>query len=105
MAIEIDKLYKLSEVAKIIGVTSKTISAWAREGRIPAVKMGREWRLAGKAVIDLMEHGQPAETSAHYILFTGIYNCTCTATDEKTQSQRRRHAKKRSTANATYIHD
>jgi excisionase family DNA binding protein len=35
----------VKETADYLKVTPNTIMIWARSGRIPAVKMGRQWRV------------------------------------------------------------
>jgi len=32
------------EVARLYGVHRKTVNQWAREGRLPAIRPGKEWR-------------------------------------------------------------
>lgn len=41
----------LEEVAAYLKVTPQTIYVWAQEKRIPAAKLGKEWRFK-KSVID-----------------------------------------------------
>lgn len=41
----------LEEVAAYLKVTPQTIYTWAQEKRIPAAKLGKEWRFK-KSVID-----------------------------------------------------
>jgi excisionase family DNA binding protein len=41
----------LEEVAAYLKVTPQTIYTWAKDKRIPAVKLGKEWRFK-KSIID-----------------------------------------------------
>ncbi len=41
----------LEEVAKYLKLKPQTIYTWAQSGRIPAAKLGKEWRFR-KSVID-----------------------------------------------------
>ncbi|SYZ72265.1 DNA-binding protein/PTS system, IIA component (fragment) [Candidatus Zixiibacteriota bacterium] len=41
----------LEEVAAYLKVTPQTIYVWAQEKRIPAAKLGKEWRFK-KSIID-----------------------------------------------------
>jgi excisionase family DNA binding protein len=41
----------LEEVASYLRLTPQTIYKWAQENRIPAVKLGKEWRFR-KSIID-----------------------------------------------------
>lgn len=41
----------LEEVAKYLKVKPQTIYTWAQDGKIPAAKLGKEWRFR-KPVID-----------------------------------------------------
>jgi len=45
MAAQKDKIYDAKALAKFFGVTEKTIWEWCREGRLPAFKIGKEWRV------------------------------------------------------------
>lgn len=45
MAQESDKIYGAPELAKFFGVTQKTIWEWCKKGRLPAFKIGKEWKV------------------------------------------------------------
>ncbi len=45
MAGESDKIYGAPELAKFFGVTVKTIWEWCKKGRLPAFKIGKEWKV------------------------------------------------------------
>jgi excisionase family DNA binding protein len=46
-----DEIMTLEEVAKYLKLKPQTIYTWAQDGKIPAVKIGKEWRFK-KSVID-----------------------------------------------------
>jgi len=46
-----EEIMTLEEVAKYLKVKQQTIYTWAQDGKIPAAKLGKEWRFR-KPVID-----------------------------------------------------
>lgn len=46
-----DKIMTLEEVAEYLRVKPQTIYTWAQEKKIPAAKLGREWRFK-KSMVD-----------------------------------------------------
>lgn len=46
-----DDIMTLEEVAKYLKLKPQTIYTWAQSGKIPAAKLGKEWRFR-KTVID-----------------------------------------------------
>jgi excisionase family DNA binding protein len=46
-----DEVMTLEEVAKYLKLKPQTIYTWAKNGKIPAAKLGKEWRFK-KSVID-----------------------------------------------------
>lgn len=46
-----EDIMTLEEVAKYLKLKPQTIYTWAQSGRIPAAKLGKEWRFR-KSVID-----------------------------------------------------
>jgi len=46
-----EEIMTLEEVAKYLKVKPQTIYTWAQSGKIPAAKLGKEWRFK-KTVID-----------------------------------------------------
>lgn len=40
------KVYTLDEVAEILKVTKRTLYTYVKEGKLPAVKMGKYWRVS-----------------------------------------------------------
>lgn len=45
------EILTLEEVANYLRLTPQTIYKWVQEGRIPAVKLGKEWRFR-KSILD-----------------------------------------------------
>lgn len=46
-----DKILTLEEVAEYLRVKPQTIYTWAQEKKIPAAKLGKEWRFR-KSIVD-----------------------------------------------------
>lgn len=46
-----EEIMTLEEVAKYLKLKPQTIYTWAQSGKIPAAKLGKEWRFR-KSVID-----------------------------------------------------
>lgn len=46
-----DEIMTLEEVAKYLKLRPQTIYTWAQNGKIPAAKLGKEWRFK-KSIID-----------------------------------------------------
>lgn len=40
-----------AEIAQLVRRASKTVERWSREGRIPSMKIGNEWRYARPAIV------------------------------------------------------
>ena len=62
------EILTLEEVAAYLRLTPQTIYKWAQERRIPAVKLGKEWRFR-KSILDRwldqqMQGGDPGGGSA-----------------------------------------
>jgi excisionase family DNA binding protein len=51
-----DKIMTLEEVAEYLRVKPQTIYTWAQEKKIPAAKIGKEWRFK-KSMIDNWFYG------------------------------------------------
>lgn len=59
------KVYTLSEVAEIIGLTTRTLYNYIKAGQLKAVKVGKFWRVTDKALQDFLETG----TDDNYLEF------------------------------------
>jgi excisionase family DNA binding protein len=46
-----DEIMTIEEVAKYLKLKPQTIYTWSQNGKIPAAKLGKEWRFK-KSVID-----------------------------------------------------
>ena len=46
-----DKIMTLEEVAEYLRLKPQTIYSWAQEKKIPAAKLGKEWRFK-KSIVD-----------------------------------------------------
>lgn len=40
-----DTLYNAEKIARFFGVTTKTAYEWCKEGKLPAFKIGKEWKV------------------------------------------------------------
>jgi excisionase family DNA binding protein len=49
----------VAEVAERLGVSPDTVTRWCRQGRIPGIKPGRDWRVPASVADDLLA-GRPA---------------------------------------------
>lgn len=53
------KVYTLDEVADILKVTKRTLYTYVKEGKLPAVKMGKYWRVPQDALEAFISTGTP----------------------------------------------
>ena len=44
----LDEILTIEEVAKYLKLKPQTIYTWAQSGKIPAAKLGKEWRFSKK---------------------------------------------------------
>lgn len=61
-----DEILTLEEVAKYLKVKPQTIYSWAQNDKIPAAKLGKEWRFK-KSVIDKWFNNHFNEKFSEYI--------------------------------------
>jgi len=57
----VEKLLTVNETAKILRLNPETVARYIREGKIPAIKFGRVWRVEEK---DLEEFIKKRKTGA-----------------------------------------
>jgi excisionase family DNA binding protein len=58
---DVARLITTSDLARRLGVTSDTIRKWARDGRIPCLRVGQKTlRFDPKAVLNALGHNQDA---------------------------------------------
>lgn len=53
------KVYTLDEVADILKVTRRTLYTYVKEGKLPAVKMGKYWRVTQDSLQAFISTGTP----------------------------------------------
>ena len=51
------KMYKLSELVPILGVTQRTLLSYVYSGRLKAVKIGNSWRVTEENLQHYIENG------------------------------------------------
>lgn len=49
------RLYKLTEVEKILGVSHRTLQRWVAEGKLEAVKIGSRWKVSEDTLKAILE--------------------------------------------------
>ena len=57
-----EKLLTPEQVAERLQVTERTVYGWLRRGKLPALKLGRLWRIRSE---DLAAFLESARTKAH----------------------------------------
>jgi excisionase family DNA binding protein len=58
----LDTLLSTEEVAEYVGVGQATVYRWCREGSLPAVKIGRRWRVRRSALVVFVRKNERSET-------------------------------------------
>lgn len=53
------KVYTLDEVAEILKVTKRTLYNYVKAGKLPAVKMGKYWRVSEESLQAFISTGTP----------------------------------------------
>src|SRR5919112_6297063 len=59
---QLDTLLSTEEVAEYLGVGQATVYRWCREGSLPAVKIGRRWRVRRSALEEFVRKNERSET-------------------------------------------
>jgi len=54
----LDEVLSLSDVAKLLKVEGEVVEGLAADGRIPARKLGDDWRFARRAVLEWLAEGE-----------------------------------------------
>ena len=57
-----EELLGVEEVAEYLGLVPATVYRWCREGRLPCLKIGRNWRVRPEALEDFLENGERPKT-------------------------------------------
>ncbi len=52
-----EELLTVQEVAAMLRTTPATVYAWCRAGKLPAFKIGQQWRIRSKALEEMMRRG------------------------------------------------
>ncbi len=55
-------LLDVADVAEYLGVEQTTIQRWCREGSMPAMKIGKEWRIRREALERFLERSERSES-------------------------------------------
>ena len=56
-----ERLLSAEEVAAYLGVERTTVWRWCREGRVPCLKVGRQWRVRRGDLEDLLKEAEGSE--------------------------------------------
>jgi excisionase family DNA binding protein len=59
--VEPSEIYTLEEAAEYLKVTYGTVLRWAKQGTLPAFKVGRFWRVYGRDLLTLNKLGESEE--------------------------------------------
>ena len=54
---KIDRLYNLSEIEKILGVSRETLFNYMRSGKLEAIKIGGKWKVKEETLKKLIASG------------------------------------------------
>ncbi len=50
--------FTCEEIAKMFRVTPRTVYNWIRSGKLPAIKIGRDYRITGDSIKQLKTNGR-----------------------------------------------
>lgn len=56
-----DRWLSVEEIARHLGVSKESIYRWLERGKIPAHRVGRQWRFSSKEVDEWVRRGESAE--------------------------------------------
>ena len=59
-----DGLLRVEDVAGLVGVKDTTVYKWCREGKLPCLKVGRQWRIRREALEDFLKRSEHPVTLA-----------------------------------------
>ena len=51
-----DKIMKVEELAKFFGVSNQTIWRWCKAGKLPAFKIGSQWKIRQSDINKVINH-------------------------------------------------
>ena len=52
-----EEVLTVQEVAELLKTTPATVYAWCRAGKLPAFKIGQQWRIRAGALYRMMSEG------------------------------------------------
>jgi excisionase family DNA binding protein len=55
-------LLDVADVAEYLGVEQTTVQRWCREGSLPGLKIGKEWRIRRETLEEFLERSERSET-------------------------------------------
>ena len=55
-------LLEVADVAEYLGVEQTTVQRWCREGSLPGMKIGKEWRIRREALERFLERSERSES-------------------------------------------
>src|SRR5215210_6253102 len=55
-------LLDVADVAQYLGVEQTTVQRWCREGNLPCMKIGKEWRIRHQALERFLERSERSES-------------------------------------------
>ncbi len=58
-----EEVLTVQEVAKLLKTTPATVYAWCRAGKLPAFKIGQQWRIRAGALYRMMSEGAAPQDS------------------------------------------
>ncbi len=56
-----EEILTVQEVAVMLKTTPATVYAWCRAGKLPAFKIGQQWRIRASALEEMMRRGSLLE--------------------------------------------
>lgn len=67
-----DKMYSVDEVADLLGLHVRTVRGYIRSGRLKAVRIGKQYRIAPADLDELIGHEPPAPSGATQVEVSSI---------------------------------
>ncbi len=58
-----EEVLTVQEAAKLLKTTPATVYAWCRAGKLPAFKIGQQWRIRAGALYRMMSEGAAPQDS------------------------------------------
>lgn len=67
-----EEILDVDRAATLLGVSTSTMYALARQGKIPAARVGKEWRFVRQRLVDWVAHGGEVDEAAAALLRKAI---------------------------------